>query len=324
MQQYLDLVKLVLSEGHYKKGTRTGIDTITVADEIPGYGTFYLKEGLPLVTTKKMAPKMAIDELLWFISGNDHLRDHPLAAKIWMPWVLDQKTLYTGPLYPVQWRRQKGVKWETDEIVITDQLQRAIDIMGEDPSDRRMVISSWNPAQLDEMALYPCHHEIVFSVTGGKITGALTQRSADIAVGVPYNIAEYAILINLMSHLTGYEPGTLRHTIVDGHIYCGNGKRAEFYRRNLGQLQDAMREADSTTDYQGILDWIIKEAPPERPGEEGFDHIPGLLTQLQRTPGKLSRLEVMGDIQDVNDFSHENIKVRGYKGQDKIFFRAAI
>lgn len=229
MKAYLDLVENVLENG-VRKENRTGIDTISCFAE---HYKVDLSEGFPLLTTKKVYFRSVILELLWYLRGEDHirwLRDEK-DCHIWDAWA--DENGYVGPIYPVLWRKfpyhesdegkkylsngnTQSVTWKRKEF---DQVQRAIDMLKTTPYSRRIVVSAWHPALLDEMALPPCHLMYVFNVSNGRLHCHLTQRSGDIALGIPFNLACYAALTIAIAQETGLEPGVFSHTIVDAHIY---------------------------------------------------------------------------------------------------------
>ncbi|CAA0171944.1 thymidylate synthase [Tenacibaculum maritimum] len=219
MKQYLDLVKHVLENGN-EKGDRTGTGTKSVF----GYQMrFDLSEGFPMVTTKKLHLKSIIHELLWFIKGDtnvNYLQEN--GVRIWNEWADEKGDL--GPVYGHQWRN-----WNSDEI---DQLKEVITTLKTNPNSRRMLVSAWNPSVLPDTsktfsenvadgkaALPPCHAFFQFYVTEGKLSCQLYQRSADIFLGVPFNIASYALFTMMIAQVCGYEPGEFIHTFGDAHIY---------------------------------------------------------------------------------------------------------
>lgn len=229
MKAYLDLVQNVLDNGVWKEN-RTGTDTISSFAE--SYRVD-LQQGFPLLTTKKVYFRSVILELLWYLRGEDHirwLRDEN-DCHIWDDWADDDG--HVGPIYPVMWRRfpyfeQEEVGFEGDatNIVKTvwvkkefDQVQRAIDMLKNNPNSRRIVVSAWHPGLLDEMALPPCHVMYIFNVSDGKLNCHLTQRSGDIALGIPFNLACYSALTMAIANQVGLEYGQFAHTIVDAHIY---------------------------------------------------------------------------------------------------------
>lgn len=212
MQQYLDLCKHVLENGTYKED-RTGTGTYSVF----GYQMrFNLEDGFPLVTTKKLHTKSVIHELLWFLSGDTnikYLQDN--GVRIWNDWADKKGDL--GRVYGAQWRGFRGVDGKT-----VDQIQWVIDEIKRNPDSRRLIVSAWNPPELDQMALPPCHLLFQFYVADGKLSCQLYQRSADIFLGVPFNIASYALLTMMIAQVTGLKAGEFIHTIGDGHIYTNH------------------------------------------------------------------------------------------------------
>ena len=197
MRQYLELMRHVAERGH-RKDDRTGTGTLSV------FGwqmRFDLAEGFPLLTTKKLHTRSIIHELLWFLRGDTnikYLKDN--GVSIWNEWADENGEL--GPVYGKQWRR-----WESPDGRSIDQMALLIDALKKNPDSRRHIISAWNPAEVDRMALPPCHALFQFYVAGGKLSCQLYQRSADIFLGVPFNIASYALLTMMVAQVCGYEPG---------------------------------------------------------------------------------------------------------------------
>ena len=212
MKQYLDLCRHILETG-VEKHDRTGTGTRSVF----GYQMrFNLEDGFPLLTTKKLHLKSIIYELLWFLQGDTNVRylqEH--GVRIWNEWADENGDL--GPVYGEQWRRWKGYDGET-----VDQIQQVIRQLKTSPDSRRMMVSAWNPAQVDEMALPPCHCLFQFYVADGRLSLQLYQRSADVFLGVPFNIASYALLLQMMAQVTGYRAGDFIHTLGDAHIYLNH------------------------------------------------------------------------------------------------------
>ena len=209
MKQYLDLLRHIRANGVMKED-RTGTGTQSVF----GYQMrFDLSEGFPLLTTKKVHLKSIIYELLWFIAGDTnvkYLQDH--GVTIWDEWADENGDL--GPVYGHQWR-----SWPAPDGRVIDQLSMAIDTIKRNPDSRRMLVTAWNPAEVDKMALPPCHCLFQFYVAGGKLSCQLYQRSADVFLGVPFNIASYALLTMMIAQVCGLEPGEFVHTTGDTHIY---------------------------------------------------------------------------------------------------------
>ncbi|MGL4408161.1 thymidylate synthase [Zoogloea sp.] len=212
MRQYLDLMRHVLEHGH-RKDDRTGTGTLSV------FGwqmRFNLADGFPLLTTKKLHTRSIIHELLWFIQGDTNIRylkDN--GVSIWDEWADENGEL--GPVYGKQWRR-----WEAPGGRSIDQLAQLVEALKKNPDSRRHIISAWNPAEVDQMALPPCHALFQFYVAGGKLSCQLYQRSADVFLGVPFNIASYALLTLMMAQVCGYEPGEFIWTGGDTHLYLNH------------------------------------------------------------------------------------------------------
>jgi thymidylate synthase len=209
MRQYLNLLDHVLKNGT-EKTDRTGTGTISVF----GYQMrFNLGDGFPLLTTKKLHVKSIIHELLWFISGDTNTRYlNENGVKIWNAWADKDGNL--GPVYGYQWR-----SWPADGGKKIDQLLNVISSIKKSPDSRRHIISSWNVGELEKMALPPCHILFQFYVAEGKLSCQLYQRSADIFIGVPFNIASYSLLTYMVAQVTGLKPGEFVHTLGDAHIY---------------------------------------------------------------------------------------------------------
>ncbi len=212
MQQYLDLLRHIRANG-VLKSDRTGTGTQSVF----GYQMrFNLEEGFPLLTTKKVHLKSIIYELLWFISGNTNVRylqDH--GVTIWDEWADEEGNL--GPVYGHQWR-----SWEARDGRVIDQLSQVIDLIQHHPDSRRILVTAWNPADVEKMALPPCHCLFQFYVADGRLSCQLYQRSADVFLGVPFNIASYALLTLMIAQVTGLRPGEFIHTTGDTHIYTNH------------------------------------------------------------------------------------------------------
>ena len=230
MQQYLDLMRLVREQG-VRKGDRTGTGTLSVFGH---QMRFDLAEGFPLVTTKKVHLKSIIYELLWFLRGDTnitYLNDH--GVSIWDEWATEDGDL--GPVYGYQWR-----SWPRPDGGVIDQIKDVARQLRERPDSRRLIVSAWNPAQLPDeslspqanvqcgnMALAPCHALFQFYVAEGRLSCQLYQRSADVFLGVPFNIASYALLTLMMAQVSGLEPGEFIHTLGDAHLYLNHLEQAD-------------------------------------------------------------------------------------------------
>jgi thymidylate synthase len=217
MQQYLDLLRRVRTEG-VKKTDRTGTGTRSVFGH---QMRFDLSEGFPLVTTKKLHVKSIIVELLWFLSGAtniEYLKANDVS--IWDEWADPEGEL--GPVYGKQWRA-----WSAPDGETIDQIKEVVETLKTNPDSRRIIVSAWNPADIPRMALAPCHCLVQFYVADGKLSCQLYQRSADIFLGVPFNIASYALLTMMMAQVTGLEPGEFVHTFGDAHLYLNHLEQAD-------------------------------------------------------------------------------------------------
>jgi len=217
MKQYLDLMQHVLDTGA-QKHDRTGTGTISVF----GYQMrFNLQEGFPMVTTKKLHLKSIIHELIWFLSGDTnikYLKDNNV--KIWDEWADENGNL--GPVYGSQWR-----SWPTPDGRHIDQISKIIETIKTNPDSRRIIVSAWNVADIDQMALPPCHAFFQFYVADGKLSCQLYQRSADIFLGVPFNIASYALLTMMVAQVCGLQYGDFIHTLGDAHLYNNHIEQAK-------------------------------------------------------------------------------------------------
>ena len=214
-KQYQSLLQDILDNG-VRKEDRTGTGTLSVF----GYQMrFDLSLGFPLLTTKRLHTKSVIYELLWFLRGESnikYLREH--GVSIWDEWADDNGEL--GPVYGVQWR-----KWKTAEGTVTDQISQVIEQIKSDPNSRRLIVNAWNVGDIGKMALPPCHLLFQFYVADGKLSCQMYQRSCDIFLGVPFNIASYALLTMMVAQVTGLKPGDFVHTLGDAHIYLNHVDR---------------------------------------------------------------------------------------------------
>ena len=217
MQEYLNLMKHILDHG-VEKGDRTGTGTLSVF----GYQMrFELSEGFPMVTTKKLHLRSIVHELLWFLKGDTNVKYlQENGVRIWNEWADENGDL--GPVYGKQWR-----KWEAKDGRIIDQVEQAIEQIKNNPNSRRIIVSAWNVGELDEMALMPCHAFFQFHVADGKLNCQLYQRSADLFLGVPFNIASYALLTLMVAQVCHLSPGDFVHTFGDVHIYSNHREQLE-------------------------------------------------------------------------------------------------
>lgn len=295
MKEYLDLVKLVIDEGTHKK-SRTGVDTISY------FGAFYrvdLQKGFPLLTTKKVEWKSLLREVLWYLSGENHIKNLREHTKIWDAWADKDGRLQTA--YGRFWRRypvpennavldgevyvdesHPFVRREVNGSLTFDQVGWVINEIKTNPNSRRLVISAWHPANAVISKLPPCHYTFAFNVNGGKLNCHLTQRSGDIALGIPFNLGAYSLLTQIIAQETNLKLGYFAHTIIDAHIY-----HAE------------------------------KGSPMEK-----YDHLEGLKQQLLREPLPLPKLTIAK--KPIDQLSFEDFELIDYKHHDKIKFEVAV
>ena len=247
MKQYKKIILDVFSGG-VKKDDRTGTGTISIFGHQSRYD---LSEGFPLVTTKEVHLKSIIHELLWFLKGDTnvkYLQDN--GVKIWDSWADSKGGL--GHIYGKQW-----VGWDdyyTDGSI--NQIRNAVDVIKNNPDDRGIIVSSWNVAQLDEMALRPCHTLFQFYVANGRLSLQLYQRSADIFLGVPFNIASYSLLLMMMAQVTGLEAGEFIHTIGDAHIYSNHIEQCKL---QLSRAERPLPTMTLNTDIKDIFDFKYED-----------------------------------------------------------------
>ena len=258
MKQYLDLLRRILYDGT-PKGDRTGTGTLSVFGH---QMRFNLEEGFPLLTTKKLHLKSIIYELLWFLKGDTNVRylqEH--GVRIWNEWADENGDL--GPVYGHQWRSWPDYKGGT-----IDQIQNVLDQIKHTPDSRRMMVSAWNPAEVDDMALPPCHCLFQFYVADGRLSLQLYQRSADTFLGVPFNIASYALLTMMMAQVTGLRPGDFIHTTGDTHLYLNHLSQARLQLTRTPRPLPTMRlnpEVKSHFDFR-FEDFTLENYDP-------YDHI---------------------------------------------------
>ena len=242
MQQYLDLLSRVLEQG-VDRGDRTGTGTRAVFGH---QMRFDLQQGFPLLTTKKLHTRSIIHELLWFIKGDTNIRYlQENGVSIWDEWADENGDL--GPVYGQQWRR-----WKTPDGTEIDQLADLVSMIRNTPESRRLMLSAWNPADIPNMALPPCHCLFQFFVADGKLSCQLYQRSADIFLGVPFNIASYALLTQMIATVVDLQPGEFVHTLGDAHLYANHFDQArEQLKRTPGPLPQLVihRQPDSIDDF---------------------------------------------------------------------------
>jgi thymidylate synthase len=253
MKQYLELMRRVRQVG-VRKSDRTGTGTLSVFGH---QMRFDLQAGFPLVTTKKLHLRSIIYELLWFLRGETNIRylkDH--GVSIWDDWADEAGEL--GPVYGRQWR-----SWPARDGSTIDQIAQVVEHIRSHPDSRRLIVSAWNPADVERMALPPCHCLFQFHVAEGRLSCQLYQRSADVFLGVPFNIASYALLTHMVAHVTGLRPGDFVHTFGDAHLYLNHLDQADeqlrrtplplprlVIRRDVGELDEFRYDDFEVVDYQ--------------------------------------------------------------------------
>lgn len=262
MQQYLSLLNRILTEGATKTD-RTGTGTMSV---FGNQMRFNLADGFPLLTTKKLHLKSIIYELLWFLRGDTnvhYLQEH--GVRIWNEWADENGDL--GPVYGHQWR-----SWPDYNGGTIDQIQNVLDLIRNHPDSRRMIVSAWNPAEVEQMALPPCHCLFQFYVADGKLSLQLYQRSADTFLGVPFNIASYALLLQMMAQVSGLEPGDFIHTTGDTHLYLNHLDQA---RLQLTRTPRQLPKMRINPDVKNLFDFHYEDFQLE-----GYDPWPHISAQV--------------------------------------------
>ncbi len=246
MQTYLDLLARVRDEG-VRKADRTGTGTLSVFGH---QMRFDLAAGFPLVTTKKLHVKSIIHELLWFLQGDTNIRylkEH--GVRIWDEWADENGDL--GPVYGHQWR-----SWPTPDGRQVDQISQLVDRLRSDPDSRRHIVSAWNVAEIENMALPPCHCLFQFHVAEGRLSCQLYQRSADIFLGVPFNIASYALLTMMVAQVVGLKPGDFVHTLGDAHLYLNHLEQAD---EQLKRSPRALPSLSMNEDVGSLFDFVYED-----------------------------------------------------------------
>ena len=262
MQQYLNLLNRILTEGT-QKGDRTGTGTLSIFGH---QMRFDLHDGFPLLTTKKLHLKSIIYELLWFLRGDTNVRylqEH--GVRIWNEWADENGEL--GPVYGHQWRSWPDYKGGT-----IDQIKNVVEMIKHNPNSRRMLVTAWNPAEVEDMALPPCHCLFQFYVADGRLSLQLYQRSADSFLGVPFNIASYALLLQMIAQVTGLEAGEFIHTTGDTHLYLNHLEQAKL---QLTREPRPLPKMKINPDVKDIFDFKYEDF--ELIGYDPLPHIPGVV-----------------------------------------------
>lgn len=342
MRSYLSTVKQILSNGEYKPN-RTGVSGISSFGQ---YTTtkISLDQGFPLITTKDLGKgrwQSIVAELIWFLSGDTNIGELQKYTKIWNAWADEKGDVRTA--YGRFWRRfptpdikESAEAWinqespfahkEDDGSLSIDQIAYVQHELKNNPDSRRMVVSAWHPGNAINSILPPCHLMFISNVSNGNLNLHLTQRSADIALGVPFNIASYALLAHLFAKEAGLKPKTFAHTMIDAHAYVGIGDRARFYQERLPELQERLRTARTTTNLKHVRDWHEREVE-DTPNEGNYDHVPGLLEQLTRNPRKLPRVNIPDiriDDLVLNAETVQSFKLTDYNPHPAIRFGVAV
>ncbi|MCF6360757.1 MAG: thymidylate synthase [Cyclobacteriaceae bacterium] len=260
MKQYHDLMKRILDEG-VEKGDRTGTGTISVFGHQSRYN---LQEGFPVITTKKLHLRSIIYELLWFLKGDtniSYLKEN--GVKIWDEWADEEGNL--GPVYGYQWRN-----WPAPNGKHIDQITQIIDQLKTNPNSRRIIVSAWNVGEIENMALPPCHAFFQFYVADGKLSCQLYQRSADVFLGVPFNIASYALLTMMVAQVCGLQPGDFVHTLGDAHLYSNHIEQTNL---QLGRTPKKLPTMKINPNVNNIFDFTYEDF--ELIGYDPDPHIKG-------------------------------------------------
>lgn len=246
MKQYHDLIQTVLDHG-IKKEDRTGTGTLSIFGHQSRYN---LSEGFPLVTTKKLHTRSIFHELLWFLKGDTNIKYlHDNKVSIWDEWADENGDL--GPVYGKQWR-----SWQTADGRTIDQITNVIEQIKKNPDSRRLLVVAFNPGDVDKMALPPCHAFFQFYVAGGKLSCQLYQRSADIFLGVPFNIASYALLTHMIAQVCGLKVGDFVHTLGDAHLYLNHLEQAQL---QLSREQRPLPQLRLNPDRKNIFDFSFED-----------------------------------------------------------------
>lgn len=260
MKQYLDLANRILTEGN-RRDDRTGTGTISIFGH---QMSFDLKEGFPLLTTKKLHTKSIIYELLWFLKGDTnvhYLQEH--GVRIWNEWADENGNL--GPVYGHQWR-----SWPDHNGGTIDQIANVINQIKHNPQSRRLIVSAWNVADIDQMKLPPCHTMFQFYVANGELSCQLYQRSGDVFLGVPFNIASYALLTMMMAQVCGLKPGKFIHTLGDAHLYLNH---LDQIREQLTRTPYPLPTMKINPDVKNIEDFVYEDFQLEN--YQAWPHIKG-------------------------------------------------
>lgn len=348
VQQYLEHLKQILiNDFSGYKPNRTGIDSISLF----GYQNQYdLAKGFPLLTTKKMFTRAIIHELIWFLRGDTNIKylidnnvhiwdgnafqhylkkkgldkEIPMYSEKWHEMnkefigKIKEDAEFAkqwgdlGEVYGKQWR-----KWKTSDGKEIDQISDAINLLKNKPNDRRIIVTAWNPEEVKNMALPPCHTLFHLNVLDGKLDCQLYQRSCDMFLGVPFNIASYSMLTCILAAQTGLKPGRFIHTFGDSHIYCGADKRGKWYGDKLTMFKEKIKAVKNREEYLEVKNWIEENSPVETEGKLGQDHMPAVLEQLSREPKSLPKFKI-SEGKAIEELSFEDFVIEEYESHPPI------
>ena len=350
VEQYLEHSRKILTKGEFKGGSK-GSKLISLFGHQNEYD---LREGFPLLTTRSMAVKGAIHELIWFLRGETNIKylednnvmfwrgnafeynlPNMVENSVFPAHLLNKENKYkvdwdkameeyaqriresaefaqrfgdAGPIYGYQWRRWKYFDEKKGELIEIDQLGQTIEEMRKKPVGKRHLITAWNPGDIPNMSLPSCH--VMYQMTAndeGQIDLLLFQRSCDQFLGVPINIASYAMLLQIIAQELGLEARYFIHTFGDSHFYTGLEKRGQWYKQNLPELKERVKHVRDRRDYLNVLEWVKKNAPSDE-REERYDHVTAILEQLSREPKPLPRMHIARrpfDKLTIDDFTLE-------------------
>ncbi len=312
MQEYQDLLRNVVIEGEVKSD-RTGVGTLsTFGNQM----RFDLEKGFPLLTTKKIHTKSIIYELLWFLKGNTNIQYlNENGVTMWDEWADAKGDL--GRVYGAQW-----IDWRTPDGKSVNQIYNLVEGLKKNPDSRRHIVNAWNVGELEQMALTPCHCMFQCNVAGGKLDLQLYQRSADLFLGVPFNIASYAMLTHMLAQVAGLKPGKFVHTFGDVHLY--NGKRGEWYKQNKGEIAKRVGDIhpiDGRWEYNEVASWIVENAPGV---DDRSDHVPLALEQMARDTKALPSFGMNPLVKDIFGFSYADFSIIGYDPHPTIKAKIAV
>lgn len=361
VQQYLDHSRKILTSPYslFKSGSKE----VPLISLFGHQNEYDLREGFPLLTTKKMAIGSVVHEALWFMSGDTNIkylvdnkvpiwtRDafnynlegmvkeevFPAGLEKYSPDWQRALTEYEqrvredvefaqqwgnlGPVYGKQWRSWKSVD-KDGKVVVVDQIGKVIETLVKKPTSKKIIFTAWNPGELPDMALEPCHIMSQLNSDGEVMDLQMYQRSCDQFLGVPFNIASYALITQVIAQQARLKPRRFIHTFGDAHFYCGTGDRGQWYGDNLAKLQEIVRSVRDPNDFLNILEDLSRVLPSETPGEEGYDHITAIIEQMSKTPKSLPKLEIAD--KPFDQLKRNDFKIAGYESDGPIVRKMAV